>query len=145
MAYISNKERGLLIKKTSNSYAFKKFLVILELLLLIGFVVVTFLSIYFTSIHTKNSDEDHVIHGWTWSFISPDSKIKFTAFGWVMLSVGMLTIFLGIISIFVVFSIKSPYVITKSIDKLDSSPVPGTKGKVSKSSSSQLKARRNKS
>ena len=131
MAYISNKERDALVKKTFNSYTFRKLIIIFEVALLFSYIVLTFLSFYFT---TKNNDS-------SWEWIKEKDGL-FTSLGWGMFFVGLVVICLGIVSIVLVFTIKSPDKIRKVINKLDSSPLPGKKGKVSKLSSSQLKARR---
>jgi hypothetical protein len=59
-----------------------------------------------------------------------------------MLIAGIVAVILGVASIILIFTIKSPDKIRQVINKLDSSPLPGVRGRVSKRSSSHLKARR---
>jgi hypothetical protein len=46
MAYISNKERDSLIKKTFDSYTARKIVIVFEVVLLIAYIVMSFLSFY---------------------------------------------------------------------------------------------------
>ncbi len=136
MAYISNKERDSLIKKTFNSYTARKIIIIFEVILLIAYIVMSFLSFYWW----KKDIDASVETKWAW--FKDGDNFDFTLLGWIMLSAGIVAAILGIASIILIFTIKSPDKIRQVINKLDSSPLPGVKGRVSKRSSTHLKARR---
>ncbi|XQP55070.1 MAG: hypothetical protein ACOQNV_02965 [Mycoplasmoidaceae bacterium] len=109
MAFIKNTERQSLIKKINKSYAFKKFLLLIEILALIGFIVVTFIS---------------WLQGWEW-FSKDGDKITLTNLGVGMLAYAIIIAILGIVSVILVFTIKSPKNVIKTNKKLESSALSG--------------------
>lgn len=136
MAYISNKERDSLIKKTFDSYTARKIVIVFEVVLLIAYIVMSFLSFYWWK---KEVDEGNETK---WAWFKDGGNFDFTLVGWIMLIAGIVIVILGVASIILIFTIKSPDKIRQVINKLDSSPLPGVRGRVSKRSSSHLKARR---
>lgn len=115
MAFISNKERATLIKKTNKSYAFKKFLLLIDIIALVVFVVMTFVSWY---MGIKKGEA-----GWDW--FKTDGGL--TSLGIGMLIFAIAVVALGIVSVVLVFTIKSPKNTIKMNKTLESSALSGQK------------------
>lgn len=116
MAFIKDSERKALIKKTEQKYGARKFLITLELFLLLGFIAVTIVS----AIKTAQGDEN-----WSW-FLVEDGVIKnLTMVGWIMLVVAAIVLGLGIASLILTWTLKSPSQIKANINKLNSSALSG--------------------
>lgn len=125
MAFIKQTEREKLIKKTEQNYGLRKFLITAEIILLIGFIVVTFLSFFFS----RQGGEEAKI--WEW-FQEDDGKITgLTPMGIGMLIWAIIVAGLGIASLILTWTLRSPKTIKKTINKLNSSALSGkrTKGK----------------
>ena len=112
MAFIKETERRSLIKKINQSYGLKKFLLLIEIIALIGFIIVTFLS----EMKIKQGETN-----WAWF----DESDKLTTLGIGMLVYAAIIAVLGIISVILVFTIKSPKNVIKTNKKLESSALSG--------------------
>lgn len=115
MAFISNKERATLIKKTNKSYAFKKFLLLIDIVALVAFVVMTFVS-WYMGVREKQE-------GWDW--FKADGGL--TTLGIGMLIFAIAVVALGVVSVVLVFTIKSPKNTIKMNKTLESSALSGKK------------------
>lgn len=112
MAFIKNTERQSLIKKINQSYALKKILLLIEIIALIGFIVVTFLS----EMYVKEGNNK-------WAWFTDDDKL--TSVGIGMLVYAIVIAILGITSVVLVFTIRSPKDVIKTNKKLESSALSG--------------------
>jgi len=120
MAFITEKKRESLIKKVNKSYGFRKFLMIIEMALLIGFIVVAFLS--FTGKAPAWYETN-----------------KLTNFGIGMLVWAVIMTVLGLITLILILTLKSPKQVTAQVSHLESSARGGRKQ--SKSSAAAYKER----
>ena len=131
MAFIANKTRESLIKRINKSYKFRKFLISIEIILLIGFIVMAFLSTYY---QRQNPDTK------TWSWFNSDTK-KLTDMGWLMLAWAAVIAILGIIALILTWTLKSPSDVKKDINKLESSALSGKRIKRNETVSEIYKSR----
>lgn len=113
MAFIKETERKSLIKKINQSYGLKKFLLLIDIVALVAFVVMTFVSWY---IGSKQGQQ-----GWDWF----NSDGSLTGLGLGMLIFAIIIVVLGIISVILVFTIRSPKNTIKMNKKLESSALSG--------------------
>ena len=130
MAFISNEKRENLIKNVNESYAWRKVLVLFEIILLIGFIVVSFISWY----KAANGDA-------AWKWINEDKKL--TTLGIGMLAAGCVIAVFAIATVVLVFTLRSPKSIKKDIKTLESSALSGKRIKRSESAADVMRARRN--
>lgn len=129
MAFITNEKREGLIKNVNQSYAWKKALVLLEIIFLIAFIVMAFIS------WNKAYDDPD------WAWIGGDDKL--TNLGIGMLVAGCIVCALGVVTVVVVFTLRSPKSIKKDIKTLESSALSGKKINKSESAGDVMRARRN--
>lgn len=123
MAFIKQTEREKLIKKTEQNYGLRKFLITAEIALLLGFFVVSFLSFFFEAKGLKE---------WGWFEYDAGQVITgLTPLGIGMLAWAIVVAGLGIASLVLTWTLRSPKTIKKTINKLNSSALSGkrTKGK----------------
>lgn len=112
MAFIKDTERANLIKQTNKSYAVKKLLLLVDIVGLVAFVIMVFLSWF---MGTKQGQD-----GWAWF----DGE-KLTTLGIGMLVFAIIIAVLGIVCVVLVFTIKSPKNTIKLNKKLESSALSG--------------------
>ena len=126
MAFIKNTEREGLIKKINKSYGFRKFLITIEIFLLVGFIVMTFLSLYFTR---KAGTEETV---WSWFDTDDTGKITgLTGMGIGMLVWAIVAAILALVSLILTWTLKSPKDTKAKMNKLESSALSGKRVKKS--------------
>lgn len=118
MPYISNKKRESLIKKINKSYGFRKFLITFEIVLLIGFIIVAFVSFQ------KAAEGNEV---WYWFNKPTDLTSGFKPLGYGMLAVAIVLIVLAIISLILVWTTKSPKAVQEEVNELEAAPLSGIK------------------
>ncbi len=128
MAFIKQTEREHLIKNVNRSYAIKKLLLLIDILALIAFVVMVFVSAYLAEKDTS----------WEWF----DIHGKLTNLGIGMLIFAIAVVVLGVISLVLVLTIRSPKAIKKDIKKLESSALSGVKIKKGQTAGEIMKERR---
>lgn len=136
MAFITNEKRESLISKVNQSYAVKKLIVLVEILALITFIVLTFVSLY-------NSNKNGT---WQWfqeSLQEGKDVYSLTALGIGMTIYAVLLGILGIVSVVLVFTIKSPKTVKKEIKTLESSALSGKRIKKSETAGDIMRERRN--
>lgn len=142
MAYLASKERESLIRRVNKSYAFRKILITVAVVALIAFIAVTIVS-FFQWVKTgvdlanDNIDAKELVRrqcdecGMSWLHVSElhgdDTKITLSNFGIGMVIWAGLLILMGIWSIVLTFSAKSPSAVTEEVVQLASSPVAGRK------------------
>ncbi|XQP55952.1 MAG: hypothetical protein ACOQNY_00960 [Mycoplasmoidaceae bacterium] len=129
MAFITNEKREGLIKRINESYTVKKLLMSLEIVLLIAFIVLTFISIYET---------DRGVEGWNWF-----EGDKLTGLGIGMLIYAIVIALLGGTSLVLIFTIRSPKSIKDDVKKLESSALSGKKIKKDETAGDVMRSRRN--
>lgn len=126
MAFIKNTEREGLIKKINKSYGFRKFLITIEIFLLVGFIVMTFLSFYFTQKGGAGADI------WEWFKRDADDKITGLApMGIGMLVWAIVAAILALVSLILTWTLKSPKDTKAKMNKLESSALSGKRVKKS--------------
>lgn len=128
MAFISDKDRTSLIKKINRSYAFKKFLLLVEILALICFIIVSFVS--WMNVANGNA-------GWSW--FTPEKTL--TTLGIGMAVYAAIIGVLGIVSVILIFTIKSPKGVIKQNKTLEASALSGKKIKNSETAGDVMRAR----
>lgn len=128
MAFIKQTEREQLIKNVNRSYAVKKVLLLVDIVALITFVVMTFVSFFLESTAKDLS----------WF----DASGALTGLGWGMLVLAAATVVLGVVCVVLVFTIRSPKGIKKDIKKLESSALSGVKIKKGQTAGEIMKSRR---
>lgn len=126
MAFIKNTERAELIKKTNKSYAVKKLLLLVDIVALLVFVVMVFVS---WMLGTKSE-------GWAWF-----DGDKLTTLGAGMLAFAIIIVALGIVCVVLVFTIKSPKKTIEMNKKLESSALSGKRVYKSQTAGEVMKAR----
>lgn len=125
MAFIRDIERKKLIRKTEQNYGLRKFLITGEITLLLGFIVMTFISFY----KVRQDGQESI---WQWFTYDDGQKIKgLTEMGIGMLVWAIVIVVFGIVSLVLTWLLKSPKTIKETISKLNSSALSGkrTKGK----------------
>lgn len=127
MAFITNKKRQSLIKRINESYGLKKALVLIEIIALAAYIVVTFLSMYY------GKDNPN----WEWI-----DNGELTTLGIGMVVAAAIIVVLGIISVILIFTIRSPKSIKKDIKTLESSALSGKKVSKNQTASEIMRARR---
>lgn len=115
MAFIKDSERKKLIKKTEQKYGVRKFLITLELILLLGFMAIVFTSLYMTEAK----------HDETWQWITSIDPIKLTPLGIGIIVWAVVVVGLGIASLVLTWTLKSPKQIKENLNKLNSSALSG--------------------
>lgn len=115
MAFIKNQERKSLIRKINQSYTLRKIVILLEIILLIGFIVISFVS-------WRNRGESP---NSPWAWFTDDKKL--TTLGICMAALAAIIGFFGVISIILIFTIKSPKQVINVNKKLESSALSGKK------------------
>lgn len=144
MAYLASNERESLIRKINKSYAFRKVLITVAVLALIAFIAVTIVS-FFQWVKTGVNLADEGIDGkelvrrqcddcaMSWLRVAEvkgeDTKITLSNFGIGMVVWAGLLVLMGILSIILTFTAKSPSTVTEEVVQLASSPVAGRKVK----------------
>jgi len=121
MAFITEKKRESLIKKINKSYGFRKFLMVIEMLALFAFIVVVFLQGTGTIKQAYMADN------------------KLTGFGIGMLVWAIIMAILGLITMILILTLKSPKTVMKEVSHLESSARGGRRQ--SKSSAAAYKDR----
>lgn len=136
MAFISNEKREGLIRKINQSYGVKKAIVLIEIVALIAFIVLTFISLY-----KCNTGHDN----WAWFKQASDDENTYvlTGLGIDMMVYAVLLGILGIISVVLVFTLKSPKTVKKDMKTLESSALSGKRIKRSESAGDIMRERRN--
>lgn len=143
MAYLASKERESLIKKINKSYGFRKVLISLTVLALIAFIAVTVVSFFQwvkTGIEVANNTdiprEEIIIHqcadcSMSWLHVSEvsgnNATITLSNFGIGMVIWAGVIVLMGILSVILTFTVKSPSKITEEVVELASTPVAGKK------------------
>ena len=142
MAYLASKKRESLIRKVNKSYAFRKILITVAVLALIAFIAVTIVSFFQwvkTGVDLANEgiDPKKLIERqcsdcpMSWLHVSEisgdDAKITLSNFGIGMVIWAGLLVLMGILSVVLTFSAKSPSAVTEEVVQLASSPVAGRK------------------
>lgn len=137
MAFIKNTEREKLIKNVNRSYAVKKLLLLIDIVALVAWVVLVFVSFY----KEGNGDTN-----WSW-FQGSDV----TGLGIGMIIYAVAVVALGIVCVVLVFTIRSPKAIKKDIKTLESSAISGKKinknltaGEIMRERRTPEKAKKNK-
>ncbi len=136
MAFISNVKREGLIKQVNQSYMIRKAVVLIEILALITFIVLTFISLY-------NSNKNGT---WEWfekTIEEEKDTYSLTGLGIGMTVYAVLLGLLGIVSVVLVFSLKSPKTVKKEIKTLEGSALSGKRIKRSQSAGDIMRQRRN--
>lgn len=127
MAFIKEKERNKQVKKINQKYGFRKFLVLVEILGLIAFIVVVILN-----------SLGYLKDGTPLPYVK-DGKLL--PFGWIMTAAASVLIILGVISVVFIFTFQDPYKVKGRIAKLESSAISGKKINKEESASKQVKDR----
>ncbi|MBQ0045444.1 MAG: hypothetical protein KBS35_00955 [Mycoplasma sp.] len=122
MAFITNEKRQSLIKKINQSYGLKKALVLIEIVALIAFIIVTFLSLY----------KD-------WQWFEGD---KLTTLGIGMMVAAAIIVVLGLISVILVFTLRSPKSVKKDMKTLESSALSGKRVYKTQTAGDVMRSRR---
>ncbi len=125
MPFIKKTEREKDVKTTEQTYGLRKLIISGEIILLIGFIVMTFLSIM------KSNPEDEA-NIWNWFKYNIEGKPEALApMGIGMLVWAIVVAVFGITSLILTWTLKSPKATKKTINKLNSSALSGkrTKGK----------------
>lgn len=130
MAFIKNTERESLIKKVNKSYGFRKFLITAEIILLIGFIVMTFVSGYFWG---KQGQE--------WAVWYDQTTNKLQPLGIGMLVWACVIVVFGLVALILTWTLKSPKDVKKEINKLETSALSGKKVKRSQTATDVIKTR----
>lgn len=134
MAFISNEKREGLIRKVNQSYAVKKLIVLIEIIALIAFIVLTFISLY----NAGRGDSN-----WQWFLQNDDETYALTGLGIGMTIYAVLLGILGIVAVVLIFTIKSPKSVKKEIKTLESSALSGKRIKKSETAGDIMRERRN--
>ncbi|XQP55860.1 MAG: hypothetical protein ACOQNY_00470 [Mycoplasmoidaceae bacterium] len=129
MAYMSKQERQDKTEDIHQTYALRKFLIFLDIILLIGFIVLTFVSTYLSD----------VVGLTEWSFWKGDDQWKhiqdLSVFGIIMLIYAIVIALLSIWVIVLTFGMHSPKKTTQTVLELEATPIAGRKKAESKSAS----------
>ena len=131
MAFISNEKREGLIKNVNQSYTWRKILVLVEIVLLIAFIVLVFLS------WEKAHDDPNS----AWAWINNDNKL--TTLGISMLIAACVITVLAVVTVVLIFTLRSPKSIKKDIKTLEGSALSGQRIKKNESAADVMRARRN--
>lgn len=121
MAFIKNSEREKLVKKTNQSYGLRKFIITAEIILLLAFIAVTIVSAYFTSTWT----DDVKPCPWAWFEVADGKIVGLSVVGWAMFVAAIIVAALGITSLILTWTLKSPKDTRAKMDKLASSALSG--------------------
>lgn len=130
MAFITNEKRESLIKRINASYTVKKLLMLIEIVLLITFIVLTFVSLY----KTEKDPES------LWRWFDGD---KLTGLGIGMLVYAIVIALLGGTSLVLIFTIRSPKSIKNDVKTLESSALSGKRIKKDETAGDVMRSRRN--
>ncbi len=112
MAFISDKKRKSLIHRTNRGYGFRKFLLFIDILGLIGFIVSIFVCGFYGLQLYEGEDP---------------AVLTLTPLGWGMLAYAIIISLLSIASFILIFTIRSPKTVTKENRVLQSSALAGQK------------------
>lgn len=127
MAYMSKQERQDKTEDIHQTYALRKFLIFLDIVLLIGFIVLTFVSTYLSKEHPE------------WSFWKGDDEWQhiqdLSVFGIIMLIYAIVIALLSIWVVVLTFGMHSPKKTTQTVLELEATPIAGKKKAESKSAS----------
>lgn len=116
MAYLTKRERNDLSKDVHRTYAWRKILIVLDVILLAGFIVMIFLGSYFSL-----TDDNWSL--WKESAV-PFRHVKdLTPFGIGMLVWAIILVLLSASVIILTFSMHSPNKVTKQVLELESAPL----------------------
>lgn len=113
MAFIKDTERAQLIKATNKNYLVKKLLLLVDIVALVAFVVMVFVSWY---MEVKQGKAD-------WAWFTEEGGL--TSLGIGMLIFACAVVALGVVCVVLVFTIKSPKNTIKLNKKLESSALSG--------------------
>jgi len=128
MAFIKQKDREKQVKKINQKYGFRKFLVLIDLVLAIVLVVLIFLNAYGLLADNHEPLAGYNENGLTW-------------WGWLVITWINVVIILGIIAIIFIFTFEDPNKTKARIAKLQSSAISGKKINKKESVSKQVKDR----
>lgn len=118
MAYMSKTEREQLTKDVHKTYAWRKFLIFINIALLIAFIVLTFISFY-------KADQDPESF---WNFFNEDKGEPYTikglsTWGIIMLVWACIMVVMSVAIIVLTFSMHSPSKVTKEVLELEAAPI----------------------
>ena len=118
MAYMSKEERRDLTKDVHKTYGWRKFLIFIDVVLLIAFIVLIFVGTYLSD--KGHSQWDIWKEGgeqWTVNGLS--------TFGIIMLIVAIILVLMSVTIIVLTFSMRSPRKVTEQVLKLEAAPLTG--------------------
>lgn len=121
MAYMSKEERRDLTKDVHKTYGWRKFLIFFDVVLLIAFTVLTFVSFY-----KADKDPDSF---WNFFKVGEDwESVKgLSTWGIIMLIVAIVLVLMSVAIIVLTFSMHSPRKVTEQVLKLEAAPLTGRK------------------
>lgn len=119
MAYLTKRERNDLTKDVHRTYALRKIIIVLDVILLIGFIVMIFVGSYLSEVKLDTN----------WSLWKPETDVPYkhikdlSPFGIGMLVWAIVLVLLSITAIVLTFSMHSPNKVTKQVLELESAPL----------------------
>ena len=121
MAYISKEERRDLTKAVHKTYGWRKFLIFLNIVMLIAFIILTFISFY-----KANKDPESWWNFFKQSESGDDWSVKgLSTWGIIMLVVAIVMVIMSVTIVVLTFQMRSPRAITEKVLKLESAPLGG--------------------
>ncbi|MDR3257892.1 MAG: hypothetical protein LBT17_03775 [Mycoplasmataceae bacterium] len=121
MGFISNKEREKTSRKLYKGYGFKKWIIFFTLI--IGVICAIYIFIGIAAQAQWPGFENLP----NWAFVAPgkDGKLELTIYGVVATVLVCVEMLFGFISAILLLTISSPKTVTKNVNKLISSAIPG--------------------
>lgn len=119
MAYLTKRERNDLTKDVHRTYALRKIIIVLDVILLIGFIVMIFVGSYLSEVKLDTN----------WSLWKPETDVPYkhiqdlSPFGIGMLVWAIILVLLSVTAIVLTFTMHSPSKVTKQVLELESAPL----------------------